>query len=234
MLGIFRSAPQVYKSVNDIEARLRVRLDQKGKAAIRREVKIIVIDDQPFAPAVNLKNNGYLISQINTVEDFDQLRPYPIVLCDLQGVGINLDPVLQGAHLIKEIKLRFPEKVVIAYTGIAKTLVMARTAEKYADDFIKKDETISNWIEVLDKSIDEVSDPVAVWKKFRVRLLDAGATPHQLMVLEHAFVVGLEAQSQEMPAVMENASNLVGLRQDIRPILQGVASSIIYDVVFGG
>src|SRR5947209_2369225 len=87
-------------SINDLEDDIRVRRAQINRLDIRGSVPIAAIDDQPFEPATNLRHNHYNIVHLNDIQNIDEIKAYPIILCDLQGVGANLDPKLQGAHLI--------------------------------------------------------------------------------------------------------------------------------------
>src|SRR6266567_4331143 len=83
----------------------------------RSLVSICVIDDNPFEPRRNLENVGYKITYLGDVNTIDVTTPHHIVLCDLQGVALELDNKKQGAFLIREIKTNYPEKYVVAYTG---------------------------------------------------------------------------------------------------------------------
>lgn len=235
MRNLFRAPAKEkeWRSVNDLESSVRLKKNQKGKLELRESVQIAVIDDQPFEPATNLRNNHYNITHINDLQNINEIKGYAIILCDLQGVGAQLHGSLQGAHLIKEIKTHYPEKIVIAYTGGARTSAMARTAQQFADKFLKKDDDLDEWIGSLDDAIDKVADPVYMWKEFRKRLLDFGVTPFQLTKLEDAFVSGYEAGGDGANDNVQQAADGIGLTQDVRAVVQSFVASAIFKILVG-
>jgi CheY-like chemotaxis protein len=221
-------------SIDDLDRAIRVRRTQRNMLALREIVPIIVIDDQPFEPGNNLRSNHYNISQLQDLQNVTEVDLHPIVLCDLQGVGAKLHTDLQGAHLIREIKKHFPEKVIIAYTAISKNTNMSKIAQANADLFLKKDAPLEDWIDALDGAIQNVTDPVYMWKKFRKRLLDTGMTPYQLTKLENAFVSG--AQSGNTKDVQTSVMTIIdrlGIHHDLRAIIQGFVASLIFKWLVG-
>lgn len=222
-----------FRSVNDVESQVRVAIAQKGKLALRESVPILVIDDQPFEPEANLRNNHYQIHTRKDLTRVEEVEDFPIVLCDLQGVGSLLHVEMQGAHLIREIKTHYPEKVVIAYSGIAKNVGMARTAQQYADSFLRKDENIDSWIEHLDDAVEKVSDPVYMWKSFRKRVLDSGMTPIQLAELEDAFTNSLWDGRDDVERSVQSRIGTIGLHNDLRAVVTGFVSSLIFRAIVG-
>lgn len=155
------------------------------------------------------------------------------MLCDLQGVGVELHTELRGADLIKEIKAQFPEKVVIAYTSTAKNTGMAKAAQRHADLFLKKDVDLDQWIEALDSVLIKVTDPVYMWKQFRLRLLSSGVTPFQLTKLENEFVVKFAGGKEEVHRGVIATVQELGLQEDVRAIVQGFISALIFKALIG-
>jgi hypothetical protein len=227
-----RKRDTVWESINELDDRIRVNRARRDGLTLRANVPIVVVDDQPFDPANNLRHNHYLINHLSDIQNIDEVKTFPIVLCDLQGVGSKLHAELQGAHLIREIKQHFPEKIVIAYTGIGRNNLMSRAAQQSADTFLKKDADLDEWIDALDGAIRNVTDPVYMWKRFRKRLLDAGMTPFELTRLEDSFVRGAttgrkDDTQQRVLSVVEK----LGLQNDLRAVVQGFVSSLIFQAV---
>ena len=104
----FAAKERTWKSINELDDLIRVNRARQDNFALRHNVPVVVIDDQPFDPANNLHHNHYTINHLTDIRTIDDIKIYPIVLCDLQGVGTKLHVELQGAHLIKEIKKHFP------------------------------------------------------------------------------------------------------------------------------
>lgn len=149
-------------SLNDLQRDKEMATRLRSPSDLRRLIQIAVIDDQPFAPEHNLKNNQFQISTYTDIHKIEQIQDFPIVLCDLQGVGLQLASDMQGAYLIEEIKRNYPEKAVIAFTGGATNSNMSKRAAAAADDYLKKDASIEEWRDVLDKHIRNLSDPIYV------------------------------------------------------------------------
>ena len=176
------------RTILSLEAVLKRERGERDLSAQRRSVPIGVIDDQGFAALQNLRGHGYRITELGDIHDVATVSDYGIILSDLQGVGTTLNPAGQGAHLIREIKKRYPDKYIIAYTGAMKSAIIAQSAREYADGFLKKDASIEEWISTLDEAINYVTDPIAVWKRFRSRLLEWDVPLIVIAELEDDFV----------------------------------------------
>jgi DNA-binding response OmpR family regulator len=193
-----------------------------------------VIDDQPFAPEHNLKNNQFQIDTYTDIHKVDQVTDYPIILCDLQGVGLQLASDMQGAYLIEEIKRNYPEKAVIAFTGGSANSNISRRAELAADDYLRKDASIEDWRDVLDKHIRNLSDPVYVWQQLRVRLVKSEIAPLELMKLEHAYVSTIKNGAQKTKEAIQEASDTSGSDPMIKKEIMNFVASKAFDLVFEG
>lgn len=219
-------------AINDLEHKLSLRHADSNIFDRRPSVPVVAIDDQPFEAATNLRQNNYTITHLNDINTLGEIRPFAIVLCDLQGVGSALHANMQGAHLIKELKKHFPEKYVIAYTGGHPNATISQEAKLFANKHLKKDAAIDRWIEVLDEAIKNVTDPVQTWKVFRTRLLDAGITPLQLTKIENDFVISYDQGSQAVERVMQDYVDGGGLTNDARAMLTNFISTAAFSLIF--
>lgn len=223
----------IYKSNSDIRDFSRqnhVLVDERTR---RSAIRIAVIDDQLFLPQTNLQVYGYKITSIGDIKSLDQVADYNIILCDLMGVGMNFDTKNQGASLISEIKKNFPSKIVIAYTGASMKALVAKSAQSRADALFKKDIDNEEWIEHLDQFASEAIDPFVIWNKIRARLIELNADTKTILALEDAYVrsvLARDASFIEMNAIISNEK----IGGDIRAIIQGLISSIIFTAIFGG
>jgi hypothetical protein len=197
----------------------------------RQLIKIAVVDDNIFAPHRNLENLGYKIDFLGDISVVEKLRPYHIVLCDLQGVGTALDSRKQGAFLIREIKKNFPEKYVIAYTGGGLNQTITREAAFDADQLLKKDVDIDEWSEVLDKIILKLLNPYAVWQRQRVALVEREVDTLTMLKLESAFVASLDKKQHGARSTFEGFVNSDEVKGDLRAIMQGLISSGLYALI---
>ena len=161
-----------YETIHSIRAIAQQSSLLRNAQEKRRAVKIAVIDDNKFAALQNLRNMGFDIDELGDVKKIDEVAEYSIVLCDLMGVGMHFDAAQQGATIISEIRLNYPSKFVVAYTGAALRSAPVTAAKASADQIFKKDSHNSEWKEMLDNYVDKVVDPYQVWIRFRKYLVD--------------------------------------------------------------
>lgn len=199
---------------------------------LRKSIQIAVIDDQPFAPEHNLKNNQFQISTFKDIQNISQISDFPIVLCDLQGVGLQLASDLQGAFLIEEIKRNYPEKAVIAFTGGSAISSISKRAAAAADDNLRKDASIEDWREILDKHIRNLSDPVYVWRQLRTRLIRADVTPLELLKLENAYVSSIKSGAAITKGAILDVANEKNIAPSVKREVTGFIASKAFDLVF--
>lgn len=220
------------KSITDLVHDKQISGHLRSAAELRRSIKIAVVDDQPFAPEHNLKNNQFQIVTYTDIHKIDQLEEFPIVLCDLQGVGLQLASDLQGAYLIEEIKRNYPEKAVIAFTGGSTNSTISKRASLAADDYLRKDVSIEEWRDVLDRHIRNLSDPVYVWKQLRIRLIKADITPLELLKLEHAYVTSVKSGLEITKNAIRTAASSANTDPLVNKEITGFLASKAFDLVF--
>jgi hypothetical protein len=195
-----------------------------------RRAKIIigVIDDAPFEPKQNLENTGYKIEYLGNPNTVDVVLKCHIVLCDLQGVGVALDPQKQGAFFIDEIKKNYPEKYVIAYTGGGLNASISRDAMTASDGFLKKDASIEEWRDKLDGLIVDLLDPYRVWQRQRLSLVKRNIDTFTILKLEDAFVRSIIAREPQESSSFSRMLNSGGVTGDARAIVQSMIASGLY------
>jgi CheY-like chemotaxis protein len=87
---------------------------------LRKRAKILVIDDQALPVQRLFQRDGYHFERWPQIRNLSQLTDgyYDIILLDLQGVGLNESPDLQGLGILAHIKQSNPAQAVIAYSGV--------------------------------------------------------------------------------------------------------------------
>ncbi|MFS2178341.1 hypothetical protein ACCC98_20720 [Rhizobium pisi] len=201
-------------------------------AELRKAIPIAVIDDEPFAAEINLRNHGYVITQIGDVKRIDEVEKYRIVLCDLMGVGRHFDKNKQGASLIQEIRLAYPATIVVAYSGSSFNSPQARSAKENADLTIKKDEDISEWRRVLDDLLQKAADPYFLWQRTRLQLTNMEIDTRTILLLEDAYVRAVldgDSEGKTFGAGIQK----VKLSSDARAVVQGLVASAIFKIFVG-
>jgi hypothetical protein len=88
---------------------------------VKEKVNILFIDDEPFEYVDRIKDAGWNVNQIGDISNLDDehLKRAHIVFLDYVGVGNNLSPKEQGIGLLKAIKNKYPNKIIIFYSGHA-------------------------------------------------------------------------------------------------------------------
>ena len=87
-----------FKNIDDLDRYIRGLRVQDGIMNLRQKLRVLVIDDQDFAPLKILLNHNFNITTYKDIPSFDLLTDFQIVMVDLQGVGQHLNPILQGAQ----------------------------------------------------------------------------------------------------------------------------------------
>lgn len=162
----------------------------KNIPSFRPRVNILVIDDNSFAQKENLKNQNLKIDQVEDLQSWEAAAAYPLIFCDINGVGKQLGG-LDGGFLIKELKKHYPQKYVIAYSG----QTFDPTHNRYfnqADYIMKKDSDLEEWIDRIDGIVTAMIDPVKQWKRARNALIENNIRLELLLLLENDFVTKIE------------------------------------------
>src|SRR4051812_32693639 len=85
--------------------------------SLRSQIPILVVDDQEFPYLEVLRQHGFNLTFFNDISDVRQVNNFPVVVCDIKGVGKSFKSKYEGAHVIAEIKKYFPTKILIAFTA---------------------------------------------------------------------------------------------------------------------
>lgn len=198
----------------------------------RSKVKIAIIDDAPFTPQLNLQNYGYKFDLIGDIKKADEVQDYQLILCDIKGVGVYFGGSNEGATIISEIKGRFPEKIVIAYSASTIADAAVRAAKARADAFLAKDVDIEEWIAELDKWSTEALDPSKIWLRVRKRLIDLNVDTKQILLLEDSFVRSILSRDIDVKDLAKHRNN-TNISSDARAVIQGLVSSAIFKILVG-
>jgi hypothetical protein len=167
-------------------------------ARIRNKIPIAIIDDETFAYEKLLRDHSYNIKHFGDIQDIRSLEVYPVILCDIKGVGKAFASKFEGGHLIKEIRSFYPYKVIYAYSGHQ----VDPSFNKYfqmADKTLKKDISLEDWVSNLDEALRMITDPCFLWKRMRKRLLQEDIPICDIMKLEDQFVSFIKEKKNEFP-----------------------------------
>jgi hypothetical protein len=175
-----------------------------------------------------LQRHNFLLKQFRDIEDVRAVHTYPIVLCDIKGVGKHFQSKFEGAHLIAEIRKHYPAKVIIAYTGHQFDASYNRYFAM-SDFLLKKDIDSDEWIESLDAAIQTASDPIIRWKRLRNYLLEKDIPLIHLMKLEDDYVCKMSKHEDKFPS----GKLLIGLPDDVKDILVDFTKTMLVKAIAG-
>jgi cation transport regulator ChaB len=211
------------KNLSDLPQEIRQPI-----AMLRAHVPIIAIDDIGFAYADVLRRHGFQITVQNDITDIRSVESYPIVICDIKGVGASFESRFGGAHVLAEIRKHYPQKYLIVYTG---QRFDASFNEYFAlcDASLKKDAESDEWVEALDHAIAVYTDPILQWKKARQLAIADDVAPRRLMELEDEYVEAVLAKK----APFQNPQAFSDLPSDVKAVLLGVASNVVFKLLGG-
>lgn len=203
---------------------------QVAISSARSRLKVLVIDDQPFILKDVLASHGFSIHEMRDISAIDLVAGYPVVVCDIKGVGATFHTKHEGAHLFREIRRAFPEKYIIAFTGFR----FDATYNEYfrvADVSLKKDTDTEAWVKVLDEAIAVMAEPKQRWLRMRRFLLEeAKLELWTVLLLEQAFIEAVMAKDTDK---LTTKIAGVGMPDETKKMLVSFAGSLFSDVLSG-
>ena len=174
---------------------------------LKRNVDILIIDDEDFPLLDELKRHEFNIEYKNDISSLKDVEPYAIILCDVHGVGKFLGSVEEGAYLVSSIKQKYPLKTVISYTADT-TSPGAQKYLKDADNIFPKGTSIEDWASLLTGTIKDMANPVNLWKKIQERLLQSNVSTRDVAYLESKYVKAVKQGNYEsLSKLSENETN---------------------------
>lgn len=199
----------------------------------RRRARIAIIDDEPFTRADALRASGFDLIEIGDISSIENVASYPIIVCDIRGVGATFKSKFEGAHVISEIRNTYPDKYIIAFTGMTYDATYNAKLAK-ADVSATKDVDTEAWAQILDTAIKEVSNPVRRWIRFRSHLLARDVDLYEVFQLEQAFIKSINiGDSSRLVTVTKNSTFSKETKEliisfaanAVAQLIQGVANS---------
>lgn len=199
------------------------------KSVDRRRARIAVIDDEPFTRANALRASGFDLIELGDIKAIDSVMNYPIVVCDIRGVGAAFQSKYEGAHVLAEIRATYPDKYLIAFTGMTYDATYNSKLAK-ADVAATKDMDSDAWAQVLDTAISEVSDPVRRWLRFRKDLLERHADLYEIFRLEQVFIRAIEQKDQ---GLLADQSKSGPFSKETKELIASFAASAVAQLIQG-
>lgn len=163
---------------------------------LKKKTEILVIDDDSFTYLETLKRCEYRIDYRADIQSLNDVAEYDIILCDVRGVGKFLDSDFQGAFLVKQIREKYPNKIIIAYTASNYDPKFSEFLA-FADETVVKGTSLEDWDGLLKEKLHELVDPVKQWQKTRSALLQSGVSIGMVAKYESDFVKAVKKDKYE-------------------------------------
>ena len=195
---------------------------------LRKMIDILVIDDDEFSPGDFLEKNNFRLTYKKDIDNVRDVSEYPIIMCDIRGVGKKISETYEGAYLIKEIKTSYPAKRVIAYTASQYDASYNKFLN-YSDELLTKGLALEDWVTILDSQIHKSVDPAFQWSNLRIQLLDKGFSTIEVAKLESDFVES--CKRKDFSLFEKNTSKL---NSDLRGMVIEFLSSSAIKLIKGG
>lgn len=164
---------------------------------LKRKFEILIIDDEEFSFLDALRKHEYNITQKRDLTDLKDAEAYEIILCDIRGVGKFLQTDYDGAYLIKQLKTKYPDKTIIAYTANSYDASFEEYLGYAIQTVPKGTYALEDWTALLDQLLNDIIDPVKIWEKTRKKLLDAGVSTVEVAKYESKFVSAVKSGKLE-------------------------------------
>jgi len=195
-------------------------------ATQRHAYRIAIIDNELFTYCDELRRHGFDITELGDIRDFAAVAEYPIVACDIKDVGKHFGTSYEGAHVIGEIRKRYPGKYLIAYSSG----VFGPTYKTYWDSCdicLRRDGGFDQWVESLDKAIVSTGDPVHHWKRIRAALLNSDISALDIYLLENAYIRSiLKKDSFHLDKAIQKVKKSTSAGKALDTIAGGLISAI--------
>ncbi len=195
---------------------------------IKSKIRILIIDDEEFVYKEPLREENYNIKCVTNIDDLCAVSEYPIVICDIKGVGTNFSKEKEGAYVVSELKKKYPFKQIAVYSGLDYKLDSLNDLDGIIR--VKKDVSIDTWRDSLNELIRRASDPKENWKTIRNFLLNNDVSIKDVLILESNFVDIYINRPNDMKYFPED-NIFPNISQDIKSIIQNMIAGGLLQII---
>jgi hypothetical protein len=176
--------------------------------------EILIIDDRTPPNLETLRNCGFRVKHIKDLELMEIVEPFPIIACDINGIGKKFRPdsTRGGIHVLTEIRKHYPDKYLIQYSTQDQSLYRSFTKP---DLIFPKDTTIEGWQQTIESALQELGNPKTRWMRVRNRISDEGVDAYEIFKIEQAYIKTILNKS-------ESSLTSPGLLKNLNPVVMGI------------
>lgn len=191
----------------------------------RRNLKIAIIDDLDVPYMENLRNSGFNVTHYKDIDNFEMIQPYPIIICDIKGVGAKFGSDKEGAHVIGEIRKLYPDKYIIAMSSAIYNVNWVESLE-VADDKIIRDSDVDKVFQALNEAVDTMKCNKQRWLRIRENLIKKHHVDlFEIWKIEQAFI--LSSITKNKDSFIKNKA-VTHMNDLIKGLLINFISGIIF------
>lgn len=125
--------------------------------------------------------------------------------------------------MVAEIRKAYPDKYLVSYSG-AQFDITYNDPLRSVDASIAKDAPTEQWVAILERGIETVTNPRERWVRVRRNLLDRGIETHEVFNLEQGFIKAIEKKD----ASQIDAS---GLPDEAKKVVVGFARFALTQII---
>ena len=199
-------------------------VDLALKDNCRDAVKILIVDDDEFLYFNELRNAKFNITKVDDIQDLLSVSEYPIVICDIRGVGKKFGSQREGIFVIDELKKKYPFKQYAIYSGSMNQFGLTTLPQGVVP--INKDITVEEWTRTFDELIRKVTDPIEVWKTIRAYLLSKDVSLISILRLESEYVKVVLNNPKDLERFPSQRTS-IELSNDVRGVIQSLVAGVI-------
>lgn len=202
-------------------------LNEKGNDLLidRNNIKVAIIDDMDVPYLDSLHRSGYNVRHYRDIEDFDMLKAYSVIVCDIKGVGKHFGSKLEGAYIISEARKLYPEKYIIAMSSAVYKISVTKIIG-VADDKIVRDTDLDRVSASIDKAVNTMRSNRLRWLRLRETLLNThNVDMYDVWMIEQVFIAAMIKKDKSK---LENSKAINHLNDMVKGLLVNFISGIIF------
>lgn len=165
----------------------------------RDDYRIVVIDDEGFDSSVITKYDYDNVTVHSSFEGIKMYSKYDVILCDIQGIGENVQSKHGGVEVAIELKKQYPQKVVALYSAKEKSNI--RLDYSILDGFIDKSLSGSELVTKIDEMIKASINPTLIWDKIQDDLRINNVRNKEIAIIEDIYCKSLEDYTNHFESI---------------------------------
>lgn len=190
----------------------------------KKSVKIVFVDDEGY-DIDTIKSLGYKdIDKMFKFNDLSDFFKYDVIFCDVNGIATNLDPVFQGAELARQIKLAYPNKMVVIYSSKNQGLNITKYSG-YVDYMIEKNTKPAIIAEYINSYIEKINNPKSFWYDLKERMKRMGVDNNSLSIIEECFAKSI-IEGKNYSTKLQNENLSLKQNLSISDVVSFVSSAV--------